>query len=188
MWVVIIILVIVIIYALAKGKASNDSSSTSVQNVSTSDNARSAYVCEETIQDQHLGQCLARFCYEIQWIREHDSWRSEEQHGSILVGKDSDGLISIRGEYDHDFNLHVIYERNNRNEKRFLGQSISENLDEFLIYDLKGIDDRNSVGGPDLYLKPSAVIEYVNKIGNDVIVTESHQYEFGGALVRFKFH
>lgn len=187
MWIVIIIVIGIVIYFFSK--KTDDRTTNSSESVSSSiDCQHKPDPLQETIKDQHVLSCLARFCYEIQWIREHDSWRSEEQHGSILVGKDNEGLISIRGEYDHDFNLNAIYGRNNRSDKRFMGMSISENVSEFLIYDLRGIDDRASVGGPDLYLKPSAIIEYVNKIGNDVIVTESRQYEYGGALVTFRFH
>ena len=128
-----------------------------------------------------VNECLAWFCYEVDWIREHDDWRGDLQVGSIAVWKNNSGCITIEAFYNHEFSLCYVYNKHKRKDGRVKGMSIN---DDSLRFSYDGIDERDRDWPGRTYLN---VKEISGMLGSDVIIKGYHNNTDGGGTISFTF-
>lgn len=114
-------------------------------NVTRVSYSRSADTFVDTLEQQSLYYCIARFIGAISTLRtQSNSWRSSFQGGSIGITQRNDGLYDVDGFYDHDSNYGVESALRGGGYLDYLGMKY---VDDGLSYHIKGIDQRRSSSG-----------------------------------------
>lgn len=92
---------------------------------------------KDTIEEQNLYSCVARFVGAISTIRDQCNWRSSTQFGYIEVTRDKAGLYAISGRYDHDSNYNV---QNALQQGGYLDYYGMRYVEDGFSYQVNGID------------------------------------------------
>jgi len=166
-------------YARARSSASSGTSS-----YSTSAQAVSQTFRAETIEDQSLSQCLARFCGAIDAIRSKNLWRSSNQRGKYMVYLSEDGSYGVYGFYDHDADACVEEALQSGGYLKYMGM---EYFTDCVSYKVHGI--RNKYGSTDSYFSDSKTADYFrNYFGSSIAVKiENDQKIPDSKTIAFEF-
>lgn len=140
---VFIVAIIVIVGVVVLKNSNKDSQRRSFYETVSSSQAtpNSDSKPRNTIEEQNLYSCVARFIGAISTIRDQCTWRSLTQHGYIEVMRDEVGTYIISGGYDHDNNYNV---QNALQQGGYLDSLGMRCIEDGFSYQVNGFDPNHN--------------------------------------------
>ena len=167
---IVAIIIIVAIVLLKNSKKDSQGRPSYATNSSSQATPKSDSKPKDTIEEQNLYSCVARFVGAISAIRDQCSWRSSTQNGYIEVAKDEAGIYNISGRYDHDSNYNV---QNALQQGGYLDYLGMRYVEDGFSYQVNGIDPNHN---------SSLSIDNNQMYITDKYLVSSLQERFGSAI------
>ena len=189
MGVVIIAVIIIVAVVILKNSKRDSQRRSSYEPISSSQaTPKSDSKPKDTIEEQNLYSCVARFVGAISAIRDQCSWRSSTQFGFIEVARDEAGIYNISGRYDHDSNYNV---QNALQQGGYLDYLGMRYVEDGFSYQVNGIEpNRNSslsIADNQMYVTDKYLVSSLQERFGSTIHIKASWTKDNRASVSFEF-